>query len=351
MMTSVIHILPLTTIRRERLLPVNGRVIARVDQKVTPLDVVADANYGQDHLLIDVASTFGILASKAQDLIRVTTGQIVAKGQVIAHRAGIIPKTLRSPIPGRVILVGSGRVLLEVGEGTFELRAEIPGIVTRLIAERGVEIMFNGAFVQGVWVNGQMGLGLMIPIADKPDEVLTVDRFDVSLRGAVLLAGQCNDPTTLQAASDLPVRGMILSSLLPNLLPLAMQMGYPIVVVDGFGTRQMNSAAYDLLRTNAKREATLNAKPIDRFTGMRPEIIIPLPITQEPASLKETVAVAAGQQVLLSRAPYAGSIGTITSLPPGLSTIPSGLRVPIAEIKLVSGEKIIVPLANLEVIG
>lgn len=351
MMVPVIHILPLTTIRRERLLPVNGRVIARVDQKVTPLDVVAEANYGQDHLLIDVASVLGIQTAMAQDLIQVKAGQTIPRGQIIAQRTGLIPQILRAPATGRVILVGSGRVLIEAGEGTFELRSGIPGTVTRQIPERGVEITFNGALIQGVWGNGQMGLGLMLPVADTPDEVLSVDRFDVSLRGAVLLAGHCNDPAALQAAGDLPVRGMILGSLSPPLFPLALQMGYPIVVMDGFYQRPMNSAAYNLLTTNIKREATLNAEPLDRYSGVRPEIFIPLPITQEPFPPREVEAFAPGLSVLLTRAPLAGAVGTLTSLLPGLTIIPSGLRLAAAEIRLESGEKIVVPLANLEVIG
>jgi len=164
----------LTNLRRERLSPVPGRVTARVDQNVTPLDVVAEAHYGQQHLLIDVARTLGVQPETAQRLIQVKAGEMVTKGQEIAQRMGIIPQTLPAPSNGRVILVGDGRILMEVGEGTFELRAGIPGRVTRQIAERGVEITFNGALVQGVWGNGQMGLGLMLPVTTTPDELLSV---------------------------------------------------------------------------------------------------------------------------------------------------------------------------------
>jgi hypothetical protein len=351
MLAPVVHVLPLTTLHRERLLPVPGRITVHVDQKVTPLDVVGEAHYGQGHLLIDVALNFGIPPEAAQRLIQVKAGEAVTKGETIAQRIGLIPQTLRVPVNGRIILVGSGRILMEAGDGVFELRAALPGRVTRQISDRGVEITFNGALVQAEWGNGQLGLGLLLPVVSKADEELTIDKIDVSLRGSILLAGYCNDPAVLQAASELPVRGMILGSLSPALVPLAAQMQYPIIIVDGFGLKQMDSAAYLLLTTNARREVTLNAEPFDRQTGMRPEILIPLPVTEDPPLPRDAGSFSPGQSVRMTRAPNAGAVGTLAGLLPGLTVVPSGLRVAAADVKLDSGEQIVVPLANLEVLG
>ncbi len=351
MQAPVHHILALTTIARERVLPVAGRVSARLNQKVGASDVIAEANWSREHVLLDVARMLRVSPNAADRLLKIKEGDTVAATAVIATGRGLFPRTVRAPREGRVIAAGNGQVLLEVGETRLELKAGIPGTVVQVIPERGVIIQTAGSLIQGVWGNGRIDTGVLVNLAEQPDSALVPSRLDVSFRGSMILAGQINDMETLRAAAELPVRGLIISSLPPSLLQVAREMRYPIVVTDGFGTMPMNSAAHKLLSTSAKREVTLNAEVFDRYTGARPEVIIPLPVTQEPAPPRAVETFAPGLQVRLRRSPALGSIGTIMSIRPGLTSLPSGLRAQAAEIRLENGESITAPLVNLEVVG
>ena len=351
MLAPVTHILALTTILRERLLPVPGLVTVRLSQRVSASDVVAEARWAREHVLLDVARKLGISTVTADRMIRCKVGDDLASNTLVASGSGLFPQELRTPREGRVVAVGGGRVLLEVGETNVELRAGLPGQVMQVVPDRGVVIQTAGALIQGMWGNGRIETGTMVNLMEKPDSTLEAGRLDVSLRGSVILGGMVRDAETLRAAAELPVRGLILSSLNPSLIPMALQMRYSILVMDGFGKLPMNSAAYRLLSTNAKRDATVNAEMPDRYSGARPEVIIPLPVSVEPAQPNDVETFAPGQQVRLRAAPNFGMIASLIRLRPGLTTLPSGLRAPAADVRMEGGEEILVPLANLEVVG
>ena len=224
-------------------------------------------------------------------------------------------------------------------------------MVREVITDRGVVIETAGALVQGVWGNGRIDDGVMINLTDRPDGVLTPGRVDMSMRGSILVAGQIRDAETLRLASEFSVRGLLVGSIFPSLIPAALEARYPVVVTDGFGNVPMNSAAYRLLSTSNKREVTLNAEPFDRYSGKRPEVIIPLPAETRPPEPQDVVAFAPGQTVRVRRQPATAMIGAVLTLPAGLTTFPSGLRAPGAQVRLENGQQLLVPLVNLEVVG
>lgn len=351
MFAPVTHILALTTIQRERLLPVPGVVNVRLNQRVNANDVVAETHWAREHVLVDVARALNVSAAAADRMIQCKEGDELVVNALIARGRGAFAREVRAPREGRVAVVGGGRVLLEVGEVNMELRAGLPGQVVQIIPERGAIIQTAGALIQGVWGNGRIETGLLVNLMDKPDSVLEAGRLDVSMRGSVILGGMVREAETLRAAAEMHLRGLILSSLNPSLIPLALQMRYPILIMDGFGNYPMNIAAYRLLTTNTKREVTVNAETFDRYSGGRPEVIIPLPVSVEPALPNDSETFAEGQRVLCRAAPCFGTVATLVRIRPGLTTLPSGLRAPAADIRLETGEEILVPLANLEVVG
>jgi hypothetical protein len=351
MQAPVHHIIGYTSIVRERLLPFPGTVLARLNQKVGPNDVIAEADWSREHVLLNVARTLGVSPNMADRLIKCKTDERVAAGTEIAVGRGLFPRSVKVPRDGRVVIVGGGQVLMEVGESKMELRAGISGTVIEIIPNRGAVIQTAGALVQGVWGNGRIDSGLLANLTEQPDGVLTAGRLDVSMRGFVILGGMVKDAEALKAAADLPVRGLILSSLYPSLIPQAREMRYPIIVIDGFGPMPMNSAAYKLLSTNVKRDVTVNAEARDRYSGACPEVIIPLPVSVLPPPPREVETFAPGLQVRMRRPPAMGLLGSIVAVKPGLTTLLSGLRAPSAEIKLENGETVIAPLINLEVVG
>jgi hypothetical protein len=350
MIAMTTQFLPLTMIRRERQLPIPGRVLVHTGQRVTATDIIAETRQINEHILLDISAGLGLSTSQADNVVKLKIGEAVSPGDVIAGPVGIIPRTIRSPKSGKIVAIGGGQVLLEVDSKPFQLRAGLSGVVKALIPDRGVILETSGALVQGIWGNNQIDMGTLVVLASTPRDELTVSQIEPGLRGMILLAGHVAQGDVLRAAQELPIRGLIAASLTPNLVLQASQQTYPIIILDGFGRLPMNSIAFRILSTNDKREVSVNATTWDKRSSTRPEVIIPLPsaTSQEPAISPEIFTP--GQNVRILASTDAGQIGKLVSLRQDQPAFPNGVRAPAAIIRLDNGNQVIVPLANLEVV-
>lgn len=349
MTAPVTHILALTSIQRRRVLPARGRVTVRTGQKVTAADVVAETLLPGQHLLFNIRRAFNLQKGESiEKLIQVRVGSKVEKDDVIAEKGGLLPRSVRAPASGQVVAISNGQVLVETQVKTYQLKAGISGVVTEIIADMGVVIEASGSLVQGVWGNGGIDAGLLLLHSPNLDQDLTRANLDVSMRGAVVLAGHCANADALQAAAEMPLRGLVLASMTADLLPLARKMSYPIILIEGFGRIPLNSVAYKLLTTSERRDACLNAN-FDPLGSLRPEVFVPLPATGSP--LREVTELQAGQTVRVHGSPFDGMIGRVVRVRPGLTTLSNGLRAASASVTLENNQQVIVPVNNLDMIA
>jgi len=349
MLAPVVQISSITKIRRHRELPVPGKVIVRQGQKVEALDIIAETVLSPEHIMLDIARSLNVSIEKADTLIQRAAGETINKDDLIAGPVGFTKRVVRAPRSGRIVVAGDGLVLLQVDSTPFEIHAGIPGTVTNLIPERGAVVEAAGALIQGIWGNGQIEFGLMQSKLEAPDDQFTTDHLDVSLRGSIILGGYCSDPKVFQKASDIPLRGLILTRMDSALIPFAQKSRIPILVIEGFGYHPLSAIGYNVLTTNDGREISLNAEPLDHYKGIRPEIFIPLDVSSEPEDVSLAVEdFAPGHKVRIVRAPHTGKTGTIETLSHEPIHFPSGLSALGAGIILSNNERATVPLANLE---
>jgi len=350
MNAPITHILPITSIQRERMLLIDGKVLVRVGQRVNPTDVIAESNLTPEYLLLDISRSLKVSQEKADSLIQYKAGDQVSKGDILAGPIGFTQRLVRAPKKGRVVLSGDGKILLECLSDVVQLKAGLLGEVIDIIPNRGVIIETDGALIQGVWGNQRVEYGILSVLAHERDHILTTDQLDISLRGMIILAGACQDAEVLNISEKLPLRGLILSSITPSLIPIAMNLSIPLIVTDGIGRVPMNQAAHKLLSTNDRREVAINAEQWDHMNGKRPEIIIPLPGLESIPTSKEKVVFEVGYRVRIVRQPHFAEVGTIIKMI-NKHRFSSNLIAKASEIQLDNNEKVILPLANLEVLA
>jgi len=345
------QVTPLTTIRRERILPVPGDVLVRIGERVEPTQVVARADLPGDFRILHIAHSLGVPVSRVKRCLQVNLGDEVQRGQVIARRGRLSANSVKSPIDGAVTAIGGGRILIEAPPAPLELRAYVYGVVSNVLAHYGAVIETTGALIQGAWGAGGESLGALKCMVKNPNESLQAKAIDPSCHGMILVGGAGISDAALRRAQELQVRGIVVGGLPPELLSLVAQLPFPLVATECIGAVPMSTPIFRLLATHDGREASISGRMQPRWGIVRPEIIIPLPAgTLPPTQIQPGAPLTVGTRVRLVRAPYVGAVGTVVALPAHAHPIETGARVHGAQVDIGQEAPVFVPLVNLEIL-
>jgi hypothetical protein len=341
---------PLTQVIHRRLLPLPGEVLVHVGDRVHAQDVVARAAGLGDIYSIDLARALNVSLGSVRRYLHVSEGQAVNAGVVVASArwAWIRYKRVRAPIAGIVVGIAEGRIFLRQEPQALQLRADVPGEIVDQYPHRGVAIRTTGALVRGIWGSGAGREGMLIMAAGTPDEALPWERVSFRYRGTIIVGGRVEDARVLYRASHFRLSGLVLGSLAPNLKPICESLGLPVVLTEGMGRVAMAQPIFDLLRSYHGRPAVVVGQGDD--SGSAPEVIIPLQ-TKASAQIVPFEAmqpIQLGSRVRLTRSPYLGIVGQVIALPSMPQETWIGTWADGAEVRLPGGQKVFVPLVNME---
>jgi hypothetical protein len=368
--TPGLRVTGFAVLRRERRLPLPGRVLVTVGQEVTADVVVAAAELPGDVLSVNVANKLGCLPGEVPKLAKVGEGDEVTQGDVLAETAGWFGRFKTScevPADGRVETVSgvTGQVLIRLKPIPVELAAYVDGKVIELIGDEGCVVETRGALVQGIFGLGGETFGELRVLTDDPAKPLSGEQIGADCGGKIVVGGSLITHEALAAAREAGVKGIVaggidaqdVDRLLGHPLGVAItgheEIGVTLVCTEGFGAMPMAERTFRLLRERAGRRASLNGATQIRAGVIRPEVIIPdLAATGEQGAetARAEQGLHIGSPARVIRPPYFGAIVTVRELPEELQQIETEAQVRVLVAELPSGERVTLPRANVELI-
>jgi hypothetical protein len=347
------RVLPLTVIRRERLLPMPGKVLVNPGERLQASQVVAEAEVSGEVSVVNVAQLLRVPPARAYKYVKVREGADVTRNTVIASKGLTSAGRVKSPVKGFVYRIdrATGRVLIKVVSRPYELTAYLAGTVTNVIGGRGVLVEATGALVQAAIGFGGESYGVLQVVSNRPTDPMRSRAIDVTMHGAIIVGGAWFDEAVLQQAIQMQVRGLIAGSMDGGMLEAARLAPFPILLTEGLGHIPMTAPIFRLLKSNVGREVSISALTRTRWGVQRPEILIPLPSDSRPEPPAVGVPLAVGVRVRVLRGARQSKVGQVTSIPEQSQQIESGAKVRCAEVDLGGDDgHVMIPFANLEIL-
>jgi hypothetical protein len=384
--------------RSRRALPIAGDVLVKQNQLVAARDVVARAFLPGSVTPVNVANLLSIPPSEISGCLLKREGESVVAGEVFGRSKGIFGwfrTECTAPASGTIEAISNvtGQIMIRGEPAPIELRAWLTGRVIEVLPKEGAVVECEATMIQGIFGIGGEAIGEIRMACSRPDETLSHDKIVSAARGAVIVGGARVTAEAIAAAVETGVAAIITGGIddydLRNFLGYDLgvavtgseNVGLTLIITEGFGDVAMAERTFRLLESRAGEQASVNGATQIRAGVVRPEIVIPWksgtesgtesgqesgPAEQEKGGERRPVdeAIAAqseprgrlagvlapGAAVRIIRDPYFGMIGAVATLPPEPVVLGSGSKARVLEVSLPSGQRVMVPRANVELI-
>lgn len=350
------------------MLPLPGRVLVNVGDPVRSDQPVARAELPGKVFPINLANQLSVAPGEIKDYVVKKEGDVVEKDEILAENKPLIKwfKTeIRSPVTGTIESVSlvTGQVLLREPPRVLQLFAYVDGTIVETVPQQGVVVEATCSLVQGIFGIGGETSGEITMAVKAPDEPLTPAHFNSTMKGKVVVGGSFLSSDAMSQAKSVGVAGVVvggihdedLRALLGYDLGVAItgteQVGFTLILTEGFGAIPMAAKTFKLLSTHAGQKASISGATQIRAGVIRPEIIVPQSDTSlKGATQSQREGIRLGDSVRIIRDPLFGRIGEVSALPSELTQISTESEVRVLEVKFSDGKRVVIPRTNIEVI-
>ena len=357
-------------IRRERRLPLKGEVLVALGAEVAADTVVARTELPGNVQTVNVAARLSVDPARVLDALTVAVGAAVRNGDVIAEGKslfGLVRQHATAPSDGTIESVSpvTGQLILREPPIPVEVEAYVQGVVAEVLPGEGVVVEATGALMQGIFGVGGETFGPLRMVSGSPDEPLAAEGLTEAHRGCVVVGGSYVSHATLMRAKAMGVAAVVvggfddrdLRELLGRDLGVAItgaeDLGFTLVLTEGFGRIRMAERTWRLLTAHEGEQASVSGATQIRAGVMRPEIVIPRAVAAEagrrPAPASAGIEV--GSLLRVIREPYFGRMARVVELPPELQPLETEARVRVMVVEFADDHaRAVVPRANVELI-
>jgi len=362
----------LTTLRRERILPLKGDVIVELGQLVKAEDVVARTELPGPVKAINVVNLLGIEPDQVDEFMLKKTGSTFKAGEVLAQNKPLLGlKFLQTRVvaefDGTVDNVSpvTGQVILRHPPRLVEIHAYVDGKIVEVRPQEGAVVETMGSFIQGIFGIGGETSGQLAVAVEGPTQMLDAEHIKPEYQGKIIVGGRLFTARAFERAKQVGVKGVIvggfhdknLKDILGYDLGVAITgaetLGLTLVMTEGFGEIAMAEKTFTLLKKCEGRRASISGATQIRAGVIRPEVIVPnLENMARMAGDKaqENIGTLVGDPVRCIREPYFGRLGRVKQMIPELQIVESETKVRVLEVAFDDGTTAVVPRANIEMI-